>query len=372
MDFTLDTEQLALADAVKGLLSDGYDRRNKARESDSGYDAELWSGAADMGLLGLPFAEEHGGVGAGATEVMLVAERIGRTLAPIPFVDVVVLAGGLVSAAGTDDQKSTLLEGISSGEHLVVLAHTEPRAPYGAKAYGVTASGSGDDWTLSGVKEPVSFGGVADTLLVTAVADGATRVFVVAGDASGLTRTAYPTHDGRKAARIELDGTPAVPLGDADESAVAAALDLARVALAAEAVGAMAEALTMTTEYLKSRKQFGVPLKTFQALTFRAADMYTELELARSAMLYATMAADAPGTDPLAASRAALQVSGAARLIGQEAIQLHGGIAMTDEYAAGHYTSRLTAIEHTFGDRAWHLARLTETIDDHDVLDLLR
>lgn len=372
MDFSLDTEQQALADAVKGLFSDGYDRRNAARETDAGYDPELWKGAAEMGLLGLPYAEEVGGAGAGAAEVAIVAEQLGRTLAPLPYIDVVVLAGGLIAAGGTEAQQTELLGAIAEGEQLVVLAHTEPRAPYGTAAFGVTASGSGESYTLTGVKEPVLWGGQADTLLVTAVADGATRVFVVAGDAAGLTRTSYPTHDGRRAARLVFDGASAVPLGTAGEAELAAALDQARVALASEAIGAMETALHQTVEYLKTRKQFGVPLKTFQDLTFRAADMFTKLELARSVALYATMAADETGADPLAPSRAALQISGAARLIGQEAIQLHGGIGVTDEYSVGHFTARLTSIEHSLGDAVWHEERLAAAIGDHELLDLLR
>ena len=217
-------------------------------------------------------------------------------------------------------------------------------------------------------------GARADVLVVSASIEGGTGLFLVQGDASGLTRTGYRTHDGTRAAKVEFDGTPAEVLGegDADRAAtIERAQARARVAYAHEALGAMETALTTTAEYLKTRKQFGVTLSKFQALTFRAADMYVSLELARSTVLWATLVVDADGDVVTAADRARLQVSRAGRHLGKEAIQLHGGIGMTAEYKIGHYTSRLTAIDHLLGDGDWALARLAATVGDHGTVDPL-
>ena len=211
-------------------------------------------------------------------------------------------------------------------------------------------------------------------LVVSAVVAGGTRLFVVRGDADGLTRTGYRTHDGGRAAKVEFANTPAEPLGDggADQSvAIDRAQAEARIAYAHEAVGAMQTALTTTTECLKTRKQFGVTLNKFQALTFRAADMYVSLELARSLALWASMVQEAGGDVVQAADRARLQVSRAGRHIGKEAIQLHGGIGVTAEYKVGHYTSRLTAIDHLLGDGDWAAARLAQKVDGYPTVDPL-
>jgi alkylation response protein AidB-like acyl-CoA dehydrogenase len=259
---------------------------------------------------------------------------------------------------------------------VLAFAHAEPGTRWGPEAAGVTATESAGGWTLSGVKEPVPHGARADRLVVSAaLPDGGTGLFLVSGDASGLTRSGYATFDGGRAARVAFDGTPAVVLGAGGDATahVARALDGARIAAAMEAVGAMQFALAATSEYLTSRKQFGVPLKTFQALTFRAADMYVSLELAHSVAVWATMVL-ASGTDAEvaeAASRAGLQVSRASRHVGQEAIQLHGGIAMTAEYSVGSYTSHLTALDHLLGDGQLHLSALARRVGDHDEVDPL-
>jgi alkylation response protein AidB-like acyl-CoA dehydrogenase len=380
MDFTYDDEQQALREAVRGLVRKSYsdfENRRRAVADDPGFDEKLWRRLAEMGVLGLPFAEEHGGMGAGPVEVGIVAQELGRVLAPEPFLTSVVLAGGVVAAAGTDEQRTEVLGALASGESLLAFAHAEPGNRWSADAAAVTATGSGDGWTLSGVKEPVPHGARADLLVVSAVLDsGVTGLFLVAGDASGLTRTGYATHDGGRAARVAFDSTPATPLGEAGAdagAAISAALDGARIAAGMEAVGAMQFALDATSEYLTSRKQFGVPLKTFQALTFRASDMYVSLELAHSVALWATMvlAAGTPEEVHEAASRSGLQVSRAGRHIGQEAIQLHGGIAMTAEYSVGSYTSHLTALDHLLGDGQFHLSALAAAVGDHEEVDPL-
>jgi alkylation response protein AidB-like acyl-CoA dehydrogenase len=316
-------------------------------------------------------------MGAGSVEVGIVAQELGRVLAPEPFLTSVVLAGGVVAAAGTDEQRRDVLGALAAGESLLAFAHAEPGTRWSADASGVVATGSGDEWTLTGVKEPVPHGSRADRLVVSARVEGSgTGLFLVAGDAPGLTRTGYPTHDGGRAARVAFDTTPAAPLGEAGAdatAAIASALDATRIAAGMQAVGAMQFALDATSEYLKSRKQFGVPLKTFQALTFRAADMYVSLELAHSVALWATMVLAEGSADEVseAASRSGLQVSRAGRHVGQEAIQLHGGIGMTAEYSVGSYTSHLTALDHLLGDGQFHLSALSAGVGDHAEVDPL-
>jgi alkylation response protein AidB-like acyl-CoA dehydrogenase len=381
MDFGYDEEQQALREAVRGLVGKAYsdfEQRRRTVADDPGFDEKLWARLAEMGVLGLPFPEEYGGMGAGPVEVGIVAQELGRALAPEPFLASVVLAGGVVMAVGTPEQQAGILEAVASGESVLVFAHAEPGTRWAPGASGLRAEGSGDTWTLTGVKEPVPHGARADRLLASAaLPDGGTGVFVVEPEAAGLTRTGYGTYDGGRAARIAFDATPATPLGEPGldaTAAIAGALDAARIAAGMEAVGAMEFQLSATSSYLGSRKQFGVPLKTFQALTFRAADMYVSLELAHSVALWAVMVLDrgTPEEVAEAASRSALQVSRASRHVGQEAIQLHGGIAMTAEYSVGSYTSHLTALDHLFGDGQFHLTQLAAVVGDHDEVDPLR
>ena len=353
MDFTLDEEQTALRDAVRGLLK-GYDpnvdaeRRRQVTGEDPGFDTALWGRLAEMGLLGLPFAEADGGMGAGPVEVAVVAEEIGRVLAPEPYVAAVVLAGGLVAAAGSEAQRAELLGGLSSGEHLLAFA----RATDG-----------------EGVDEVVLNGAQADTV-VWQVGD---ELYVAPRPADAV---AFRTSDGGRAARLTFDRATAAPLGSGGDAsaAIARARALATVASCHEALGAMDTALAMTTAYLTTRQQFGVTLNRFQALTFRAADMYTDLELTRSLVTWATMvAAEAESPDALvdAATRAKLQTARAARRIGQEAIQLHGGIGVTAEYAVGWYTARLTTLARWLGGADDQVRELSARLDDHGVLDPL-
>jgi len=374
VDFSYDDEQTALREAVSGLLARAYggDQRREVTASDPGFDEKTWARLAEMGVLGLPFAEEDGGSGAGPVEVAIVAEEIGKVLAPEPFIEAVVLAGGLVAAVGTAEQRTAVLGPLAEGASLLAFAHAEPGTRWGPAASAVQATQDGGVWRLSGVKEPVPNGARADVLVVSAVSGGKTLLFLVQGDAEGLARSGYRTHDGGRAAKVAFENTPAELLGasDGDRTAdVERAQAAARIGYANESVGAMETALSMTSEYLKTRKQFGVTLNKFQALTFRAADMYVSLELARSTALWAVLVQDAGGDVVQAADRARLQTSRAGRHIGKEAIQLHGGIGMTAEYKVGHYTSRLTAIDHLLGDGDWALARLAEGVGDYETVD---
>jgi alkylation response protein AidB-like acyl-CoA dehydrogenase len=349
MDFDYSPEQVALRDAVRGLLSTSYasiDGRRDATAKDPGFDEAMWGRLAEMGVLELPFSDD-----AGPVEIAIVASEIGRVLSPEPFVEAVVLAGGLIAAAGG------ATDGIADGSVL----------PAYAGGPGVTGTRTSDGWVLDGVKEPVLNGARADVLVVTADVDRHTALFTV----TDADRRGYATFDGGRAARVTFDQTPAEPLALDARDLVARAEAEAQVAYAHEAIGAMEVALSMTTEYLRTRKQFGVPLKAFQALTFRAADMYVSLELVKSIALWATLVLLDGGDAVDAGSRAKLQTSTAGRHIGKEAIQLHGGIGMTMEYAVGHYAMRLTAIDHLLGDGRHHLSRLAAKVGDYGVLEPL-
>ncbi|MFD3486206.1 acyl-CoA dehydrogenase family protein [Streptomyces sp. NPDC058665] len=360
MDFDHTDEQRALRDAVRGLLSKTYatiDGRREATAGEPGFDEGMWSRLAEMGVLGLPFAEEAGGMGAGPVEVGLVAEEMGRVLAPEPFVEAVVLCGGLLARAGAN------VSGIAEG---VVL-------PAYVGGPGVIARCDGDRWVLDGSVSPVLNGARADLLVVVAEAGGTPALFTTTQG----ERTSFSTYDGGRAARVTFDGTAAEPLGDpaADASGtIEYARARARVAYAHEALGAMERALEMTRDHLRDRHQFGKPLSAFQNLAFRASDMYVSLELARSTVLWASMVlADGDEAEGIeAASRAKLRAAESGRHIGQEVIQLHGGIGLTMEYQVGHYAMRLTTIEHLLGDRRHHLARLAAAVGGHRTVDPLR
>lgn len=360
MDFDYTDEQRDIRDAVRGLLGKTYatiDGRRHATAGDPGFDEHMWSRLAEMGVLGLAFPEELGGMGAGPVEVGVVAEEIGRVLAPEPFVEAVVLCGGLLARAGAD------VSGIADGTVL----------PAYAGGPGVTARRSGDGWVLDGHVSPVLNGGRADLLVVVAEVDATPALFTTTQG----ERTAFSTYDGGRAARVAFDGTAAEPLGDPAADAtdvITYARARAQVAYAHEALGAMERTLEVTRAYLSGRHQFGKPLSAFQSLRFRASDMYVSLELARSTVLWASMVlAEGDETEGVdAASRAKLRVAESGRHIGQEAIQLHGGIGLTAEYQVGHYMMRLTTIEHLLGDRRHQLARLAAAVGDHGVVDPLR
>ena len=368
MDFQLSDEQTLLRDTTRDLLSRTYDpeSRNKIIETDLGWSREVWSQLADTGILGLGFEPEE----AGQIEIMVVLTEIGRRLAPEPVVHAALAPGALIAECGSDAQKQ-LLDEVAAGQKLLAFAHLEPGHRKPTAAVATHAARQGDSWTLTGTKNPVPAGDCADTLVVSAaLPDGGTGLFLVDGDA--VTRHPYPTFDGQRGAQIDLDSAAAEPLGDAVDASPAIRDTIIRIqsALCSEAVGAMEEALRLTTDYLKTRKQFGVTLNKFQALTQRAADMYVSLELARSMSFYAAMSIADGNLDPVIASRAKLQVGRSGRHIAQESIQMHGGIGMTAEYPVGHYAARLTAIEHTLGSSQDHLQVLIDHIADYDLARL--
>ena len=371
MDFQLSDEQALLRDTTRDLLSRTYDpeSRNKIIETDLGWSRDVWSQLADTGILSLGFEPDE----AGQIEIMVVLTEIGRRLAPEPVVHAALAPGALIAERGSDAQKQ-LLDEVAAGRQLLAFAHLETGHRKPTTTVATQAARQGDSWTLSGTKNPVLAGGCADTLVVSAaLPDGGTGLFLVEADA--VNRHPYPTFDAQRGAQIELNSAPAQPLGDASKvqdasPAIRDAIIRIQSALCAEAVGAMEEALRLTTDYLKTRKQFGVTLNKFQALTQRAADMYVSLELARSMSFYAAMSIADGNLDPVIASRAKLQVGRSGRHIAQESIQLHGGIGMTAEYPAGHYAARLTAIEHTLGSSQDHLQVLIDRIAEYDLARL--
>ena len=371
MDFQLSDEQALLRDTTRDLLSRSYDpeSRNKVVGTDLGWSRDVWNRLADIGILGLGFEPEE----SGQLEIMVVLTEVGRRLAPEPIVHAALAPGALIAGQGSDAQVA-LLDEVAAGQRLLAFAHLEPGHRNPTAAVTTKAVRQGDSWLLSGRKNPVLAGDCADTLVVSAaLPDGGTGLFLV--DADAVTRHPYPTFDGQRGAQIDLDRTPAEPLGDpknvVDASrAIRDAVIRIQSALCSEALGAMEEAVRLTTDYLKTRKQFGVTLNKFQTLTQRSADMYVSLELARSMSLYAAMSIADGNLDPVIASRAKLQIGRSGRHIAQESIQLHGGIGMTAEYPVGHYAARLTAIEHTLGSSQDHLRVLIDHIGEYDLVRL--
>lgn len=375
MDFELNDEQRMLGDSVTRLLGDRYPdmaaRAAVQREPD-GWSRTLWKELAEMGLLAAPFAEADGGLGQGLEEIMLIAEAFGRAQALEPFFPTVVLGGGVLRHGASGEQKADLIPGVIAGERLLALAHQERQARHDLADVATTARPDGaGGYLLDGEKIVVFGGDSADTLVVSARLSGERRdeagigLFLVDAGAEGVSRRGYRTQDGLRACDLRLAGVRvaagAVIGGPADGfGLLSRVVDEAIAWLAAEAVGAMERLHAMTVDYMKTREQFGVPIGSFQVLQHRAVDMFTHLEQARSMACYATLMAGDP--DPAerrrAVAAAKVQIGRSARFVGEQAIQLHGGIGMTMEYAAGQYYKRLTMIDLTFGDADHHLATL--------------
>ncbi|MGW5313362.1 acyl-CoA dehydrogenase family protein [Nocardia thailandica] len=375
MDLDLTEEQVMLRDTVRDLLGRAYTAESRVAitGTDLGWNRDVWRQLAELGVLGLTIAEEDGGAGAGPVEAMVVQEELGRALAPEPVLDAVVVPAALLSLTGSAAQRERLLPALAEGQRLLAFAHAEPGERWPSEHVQTTAQARGDGYAVSGVKNPVLHGDCADEVIVSAALEGGgTGLLLVPVDGPGVRRTAYRTFDGRRAAQFDFADAPAELLGDTLDAReqIALAQGYAQAALAAESVGAMESALALTTEYLKARKQFGVTLSKFQTLTQRAANMYVSLELARSMSLYATASLADGGNDPVVASRARLQVGKAARHIGQEAVQMHGGIGVTAEYPVSHYVARLTAIAGTLGGELEHRRQLADRIGDYDLPQL--
>jgi pimeloyl-CoA dehydrogenase small subunit len=373
MDFDLTDEQRLLKDSVDRLIGDQYqfEQRKRYLAAADGWSRDAWKQYAELGLLGLPFAEQFGGFGGGPVETMIVMEAFGRGLVLEPYFATVILGGGLLRRAGTAAQQQALIPEIVQGKLKLAFAHVERQSRYDLADVATTARLDGAVWVLDGAKSVVLHGDCADRLLVTARVSGERRdragvgLFLIDASAPGVTRRGYPTQDGLRAAEVTLSGVRVAAgdvLGEAGAAlpAIEHVMDEAIAALCAEAVGAMQVMHETTLEYLKTRQQFGRPIGQFQVLQHRSVDMLVALEQARSmAMFAAVMAGEEDATERRRAMAAAkVQIGRSGKHIGQEAIQLHGGIGMTMEYKVGHYFKRMTMIDMLFGDADTHLATL--------------
>ncbi|MDF0522929.1 acyl-CoA dehydrogenase family protein [Bradyrhizobium yuanmingense] len=373
MDLDLSEEQRLLKNGVERLMREHYsfEDRRKYRTEKLGFSEAMWMRYAELGLLGLPFAEVHGGLGAGAVETMIVMEAFGKALILEPYFATVVLAGGVLRHGATEAQNSKLVPAIAEGRMKLAFAYAEPQSRYDLFDVETEAKRDGEGWVLNGTKGLVLHGDAADKIIVSARTAGGARekvgigLFLVDANAPGLMRRAYPTQDGLRAAEITLQN---VRIGGADVIGdpagafpiISRVADEAIAALCAEAVGCFAEMHAITVNYLKTRKQFGTTIGSFQVLQHRAVDMFVELEQSCSMATYATMMAGERDVTERerALSAAKAQIGQSSKALGRQAIQLHGGIGMTMEYSIGHYFKHVTMIDASFGDTDHHLQRL--------------
>jgi alkylation response protein AidB-like acyl-CoA dehydrogenase len=366
MDFKLTHEQGLLRDGLAKFLATRYDldKSRAAAKTGPGWQPEIWRGfAEELGILGATLPESAGGLGGGPVEVMVIAEALGYALVVEPFVDTVVVAGGLLQRAG-GEQAATVLGRIAEGTAVVALAVAEPGCGENLDGIATTAERDGQTWTLSGNKIVVLNAPLATHLMIAARTSKGISLFLTEFDPAqppaGVEMHPYRTIDDRRAADLNFDGLrlPAEAfLGEAGDS-LAQARDEGAAAVVSEAVGGMRKVLADTVEYSKQRQQFGQPIGSFQALQHRMVDMYMELEQAVAAAYLAVLNLDAePAVRARAVSAAKVTAGRAARFIGQNAVQLHGGMGMTEELAIGHYFKRLTALQYEFGTTAAHLNR---------------
>jgi alkylation response protein AidB-like acyl-CoA dehydrogenase len=371
MNFNYTEEQLALQDTLRRFIAKDYafEHRRALTKSADGFDRSTWKTFADFGILALPFHEDFGGLNGTAVDTMLGMVLRGRGLALEPYVSTVVLCGGLIRDAGSAAQKEALLPAIAGGELMLALAHHESGGRYEIDRVATTATPTGSSWQIDGAKAVVLGAPAADKLIVSARDGAGVSLFLVDTKAAGVSMRAYPTQDGARAADIKLDkvavGADAL-IGTAGNAlpVIERALDYANAALCAEAVGIMSALNEVTLEYLKTRKQFGVPIGNFQALQHRMADMVIATEQARSMATLAAVRADSSDAAERSRAVAAAKayVSQSARLVGQQAVQLHGGMGVVDELNVSHYFKRLTMIGLTFGDADYHLGRFSDTL----------
>ncbi len=372
MDFSLNEIQMMLADSVAKFIDNDYDfeRRQEIAGSDKGYSDEVWQLFAELGWTAVPFTEEDGGFGGGPLETMILMREFGRGLVVEPYMANIVLAGGVLRRAATASQKEQWLAPIIGGELQAALAFVEPQSRYDIANVATTATRDGDGWVLNGSKGVVLNGGNAGLVIVPARTSGeqadrdGISLFAVPADADGIAIKAYATVDGHTAAEFELgnvrvDANALLGEADAGYAVLASVVEEATLAACAEAVGIMQTMKDKTLEYSKNRMQFGVPIGSFQALQHRMVDMLTACEQSQSLLMWATMLA-AQGSDEAGGAVNAIkyQVGTAGRKVGQEAVQLHGGMGVSWEMDIAHYFKRLTVIGQMFGNADWHLDRL--------------
>ena len=367
MDFTLSGEQELLREGLSKFLAARYDLESSraAAKTGPGWQPDIWRGfAEELGILGATLPESVGGSGGGAAEVMVIAEELGRALVIEPFIDTVIVAGGLLSRAG-GDAAASVLEEVAAGSAVVALAATEADSGDGWDTLSTNAVRDGDGWRISGSKAVVIAAPLATHLLITARVGGDVALFLIEFDATnpprGMAVHGYRTIDDRRAADLIFDDVrlPADALIDEDAwESLQRARDEGAAAVCSEAVGAMRRVLADTVDYSKQRQQFGQPIGSFQVLAHRMVDMYMELQQAVSAAYLAVLNLDAePEVRARAVSAAKATIGRAARFVGQNAVQLHGGMGMTEELAIGHYFKRLTALQYEFGSTDYHRTR---------------
>jgi len=372
MDFSYNEIQAMLDDSVEKFIANDYDfdTRQKYAASERGFSPEVWQTFAELGWTSVPFSDEDGGFGGGPADLMVLMLRFGKGLVVEPYLANIVLAGGILRRAASNEQKARWLHPIIAGELQSALAYAEPQSRYDIADVRTTASADGDGWVISGSKGVVFNGGNAELLIVSARTagkqndeDGIT-LFAIPADSDGLSIRSYPTVDGQQAAEISLDNVAvdaASVIGEPGKgfAVLDATIDDATLAVCAEAVGIMQIMTDKTVEYSKDRMQFGVPIGSFQALQHRMVDMFTDCEQSYSLLLWATMLT---GQGDAGAKRAIssikYQVGSVGRKVGQEAVQIHGGMGVSWEVDIAHYFKRLTTIDQVFGNADWHLDRL--------------
>lgn len=377
MDFDLTDEQKALQDTLARFIEKDYDfdKRKAILKDPAGYSAEKWKQLADLGLLALPFPEAHGGMNGTPVDTMIVMQLLGRGLVVEPYLSTVVLCGGIVRDAGSEAQKAAVLTAISEGKMTLAFAHYERGARYELASVTSTARPEGDGYVLNGAKGVVLNGDTADKLIVTARTSGKAgdadgiSLFLVDRKAAGVTVRGYKTQDGARAAEVELNNVKVAKdalIGAEGKGlpVIEQAIDIANAALCAETVGIMIATNETTLEYMKTRKQFGQAIGKFQALQHRMADMVIWAEQAKSMMMLAAVKASSknPAERAKAIAGAKAYIIQASRFVGQNAVQLHGGMGVTDEMKISHYFKRLTMLAALFGDGDWHMARFSDTL----------
>ena len=365
MDFDFSDDQEQLRDAVRKWVDKGYsfDRRRTAVKA-GGFSREAFNEIAELGLCGLYVPDTFDGMGMGPVEGMVVMEELGRGMVLEPVAQSLI-AAGVLSGYASDAVKATWLPRVASGEALVVLAYQERAARYQLDICESKATVTPTGHALTATKSIVPAGDQADAFIVPAQLDGQLALFLVDRSAAGVTTRGYGTQDGSRAAELTLDNAPATLITTDGLTALEHAVDIGIAAACAEAVGVMDKTMAITAEYMNTRKQFGVVIRSFQALRHRAADMKMQLELARSMSYYAALKLNAPAPERRAAlARAKYQLGCSMRFVGQQAVQLHGGIGVTDEYIVSHYFKKLTQLEMTFGDTLHHLGEVSSRMQD--------
>lgn len=365
MDFDFSDDQEQLRDAVRKWVDKGYNfERRRGIVKGGGFSREAYAEIAELGLGGLYIPEANDGLGMGPVEGMVVMEELGRGIVLEPLAQTLI-AGAVLSGYAPEAVKAAWLLKIASGEALVVLAYQERAARYKLDACEAKAAQAPAGWSLNATKSIVPAGDHADAFIVPATINGKMALFLVERSAAGVSTRGYSTQDGGRAAEVTLKNAPASLITPDGLTALEHAVDIGIAATCAEGVGVMDKTLAITVEYMNTRKQFGVLISSFQALRHRVADMKMQLELARSMSYYAALKLNAPTQERRRAmARAKYQLGVSMRFVGQQAVQLHGGIGVTDEYIVSHYFKKLTQMEMTFGDTLHQLGEVSQRMQD--------